>query len=60
MCVFCGFGAHLDKEPGRFCRLKETHPKIYEYIMKPESEGGMGYKEKIDWINEHGNLNIKY
>ena len=59
-CMFCGFGCHLDKPPGRFCRLKETHPKIYEYIMKPESEGGMGYKEKIDWINEHGKLNIKY
>lgn len=58
-CVFCGFGAQCDKV-GRFERLRETHPKLYSYIMKPESEGGLGYKEKIDWINENGNLHIKY
>jgi len=60
-CIFCGFGCHLEKEgEGRFERLKETHPKQYEYIMKPTSEGGLNYKEVIDWINEHGNLNIRY
>lgn len=25
-CVFCGFGSHLEKEPNRFQRLKESHP----------------------------------
>ena len=40
--------------------MKETHPKQYNYIMKPVSDGGLGYKEIIDWINEHGNMNIKY
>lgn len=59
-CMFCGYGCHLDKSPGRFERLKETHPKQYDYIMKPWSEGGLGYKAVIDWINENGNLNIKY
>lgn len=60
-CIFCGFGCHLEKnKTGRFEMLKETHPKQYEYIMKPWEEGGLGYKEVIDWINEHGNLNIKY
>jgi hypothetical protein len=60
-CIFCGFGCHLEKEgEGRFERLKVTHPKIYEYIMKPTSEGGLGYKEIIDWINEYGNLHIRY
>ena len=60
-CMFCGYGCHLDKEgEGRFERMKETHPKQYEYIMKPWEEGGLGYKEVIDWINEHGNLNIHY
>lgn len=58
-CMFCGFGCHL-KNDQRFVQMKETHPKQYEYIMKPVSEGGLGYKEVIDWINEHGNLNIKY
>ncbi len=59
-CMFCGYGCHLEKSPGRFERMKITHPKIYEYIMKPWSEGGLGYKDVIDWINENGNLNIKY
>lgn len=40
--------------------MKLTHPKQYEYIMKPWNEGGLGFKEIIDWINEHGNLNIRY
>lgn len=59
-CMFCGYGCHLEKSPGRFERMKITHPKIYDYIMKPWSEGGLGYKEIIDWINKNGNLNIKY
>ena len=60
-CMFCGYGCHLEKEgEGRFERMKETHPKQYEWIMKPWSDGGLGYKEVIDWINEHGNLNIRY
>ena len=60
-CVFCGYGCH--REPtgeGRFERLKVTHPKIYDYIMRPWDDGGLNYKEVIDWINEHGNLHIKY
>ena len=59
-CMFCGYGCHLEGSPSRFERMKETHPKQYEYIMKPTSEGGLGYKEVIDWMNEHGNLHIKY
>lgn len=59
-CMFCGFGCHLEGSPGRFERMKETHPKQYDYIMKPWGEGGLGYKEVIDWINEKGNLDIRY
>lgn len=32
-CIFCGFGAHLDKGETRFQRLARTHPKQYEYCM---------------------------
>jgi 3'-phosphoadenosine 5'-phosphosulfate sulfotransferase (PAPS reductase)/FAD synthetase len=32
-CVFCMFGAHLEKPTNRFHRLKETHPKLYDYCM---------------------------
>ena len=59
-CMFCGFGCHLEKGESRFQRMKRTHPKLYEYIMKPWDEGGLGYKEVIDWINANGNLNIRY
>lgn len=59
-CMFCGYGCHLEKSPGRFEKMKITHPKQYEYIMKPWDDGGLGFKEIIDWINEHGNLNIRY
>lgn len=60
-CMFCAYGCHLEKQGnGRFLKMKETHPKQYEYIMKPIEQGGLGYKEIIDWINEHGGFNIEY
>ena len=42
-CIFCGFGCHLEKE-SRWLRLKETHPKQYEYCI-----GGGEYNEKGLW-----------
>lgn len=60
-CMFCGFGCHLEKPgEGRFERMKVTHPKQYQWIMKPWSEGGLGYKGVIDWLNENGGLHIRY
>ena len=50
-CVFCGFGCHLEKEPNRFQQLKENHPKIWEYCMKPVEDGGIGMKKVLDYIN---------
>ena len=60
-CMFCGYGCHLEKMgESRFEKMKTSHPKQYEWIMKPTSEGGLGYKEVIDWINDNGKLHIKY
>ena len=42
-CIFCGFGCHLEKE-SRWLRLKETHPKQYEYCI-----GGGEYNENGIW-----------
>ena len=50
-CVFCAFGAHLEKEPNRFQRPRQTHPKLWEYCMKPWSEGGLGMKEVLESID---------
>lgn len=49
-CMFCMFGCHLEKEPNRFQRMKETHPKQYAYCMKPVSEGGLGIKDVLEYI----------
>lgn len=60
-CMFCGYGCHLEKPgEGRFEMMKKTHSKQYDYIMRSKEEGGLDYKNIIDWINEHGNLNIRY
>lgn len=57
-CVLCGFGSHC-KGDTRFVDLKRTHPGLYSLIDKIQNNG-YTMREAIDWINEHGNLNIKY
>lgn len=66
-CVFCLFGITQDTK--RFLRLKETEPEVYDYVMrggKWDENGmwvphkGLGYKFIINWLNEHGKLNIEY
>lgn len=59
-CMFCGFGTQFKENENRFEVLKETHPIIYNYIMKSWSEGGLGYKDVIDWLNKNGKLSIRY
>ena len=49
-CVFCMYGCHLEKEPNRFQRLKETHPKLWQYCMKSWDKGGLGLKEVLEFI----------
>ena len=58
-CMFCGFGCHLNND-NRFIMLKQMHPQIYDFIMKPTDRGGLGYKEIIEWINQNGKMNILY
>lgn len=72
-CIFCAFGAHLDERGGgrsRFERLKETHPKQYEYcigggeyvdgVWQP-SKKGLGMGHVFDELNKiYGKDFIKY
>lgn len=70
-CIFCGFGAHLDKGESRFERLKRTHPRQYEYcigggaydtdgLWKPTKDG-LGMAHCIDELNKiYGKDFIKY
>lgn len=32
--MFCAFGAHMEKEPNRFQRMRKTHPKQWKYCME--------------------------
>ena len=50
-CALCGFGCQYDTE--RFVRLQETEPAKIKFAFKPKSEGGAGYKEAIEYMNEH-------
>lgn len=49
-CMFCGFGVHTDPNPNRFQQMKETHPKIHDYCMRPLEEGGLGMREVLEYI----------
>lgn len=59
-CEFCLYGTQCEKGKGRLERIKEMHPKRYEFIMRPVNENGLGYKEVVDYINSHSDANIKY
>ena len=59
-CEFCLYGAQCEKGKGRLERIKEMHPKRYEFIMRPVDENGLGYREVVDYINSHSDANIKY
>ena len=50
-CMFCAYGVHLEKGVNRFQQMKNTHPKMYEYCMKPKEEGGLGMAYVLDVIN---------
>lgn len=54
-CIFCAFGAHLDAEPNRFQKLKETHPRQYDYLI-----GGGEYNEDGIWIPNKEGLGMKH
>lgn len=70
-CMFCGFGCHLDKSPSRFERLKETHPRQYQYcigggehnengVWQPNKKG-LGLGHVFDEMNKiYGDDFIKY
>lgn len=49
-CMFCCLGVQHDKTPNRFQRMKETHPKQYEYCIKPVEDGGLGLGTVLDYI----------
>lgn len=58
-CIFCMFGVQRDGELNRFQRLKETHPKQYDYCINggemvdgkwQPSKEGLGLGRVLDYI----------
>lgn len=45
-CIFCPAGVHMEDEPNRFQRLRETHPKLWEYCINKLELGKL-----LDYIN---------
>ena len=66
-CIFCMYGAHLDKRPNRLeTMLEVTNPNLYDYMMrggsfdedglwKPDNRG-LGFWFPILWIESHSKL----
>lgn len=44
-CMFCCFGVHLEKGKNRFQKMKETHPKLWNYCIHK-----LGLKEVLDFM----------
>lgn len=69
-CMFCGFGAHLEKGETRFQRDKKTHPKQYDYYMNggeyvngiwQPNKQGFGMRHVYDELNKlYGDDFIRY
>lgn len=49
-CMFCMFGAQVEKQPNRFQRMKESHPKQYAFCMRPPEENGLGLDSVLTYL----------
>ena len=56
-CALCGFGIKYD--PKRFVRLQETEPAKVAFAFKPFAQGGLGYKETCEYLNEYCGTSIE-
>jgi 3'-phosphoadenosine 5'-phosphosulfate sulfotransferase (PAPS reductase)/FAD synthetase len=50
-CVFCAFGAHLEKSPNRYEKLKVIDFKKWDYCMRDIQDNGLGFGKVLDFIN---------
>ena len=60
-CMYCMFGIMSDKEPNRFQRMRQTHPRQYAYcigggrfengVLKPDKTG-LGLGVILDYIGK--------
>lgn len=64
-CTFCLFGISQDRD--RLVRLKSIEPSTFDYVMRGGRfnekglwvpHNGLGYRYVVEWLNEHGNMEI--
>jgi 3'-phosphoadenosine 5'-phosphosulfate sulfotransferase (PAPS reductase)/FAD synthetase len=48
-CIYCCFGCHLESHPNRFERMKQHHPKLYDYCMNQ-----LGLRDVLNYIGVYG------
>lgn len=63
-CMFCAFGAHMEKCPNRFQRMAITHPKHYQICMELKNNG-VRYQDALETCGietetweQNGQMNI--
>lgn len=56
-CCLCGFG--IQYEPDRFVKLYEQEPAKVRYAFKSVEDGGLGYKEAIEYLNTYCKCDIQ-
>lgn len=56
-CKLCGFGLMYD--PDRFVRLAKIEPKIVQFAFTSKENGGLGYREICQFLNERCGMKIE-
>lgn len=56
-CALCGFGIQYD--PDRFVRIQDQEPAKIKFAFKPRSEGGLGFRENLEYMNANCGTGIK-
>lgn len=57
-CMWCLFGMKYDGEENRIDKIKAKYPKIFDYMMKPVEEGGLGYEEVLIFLAKHKEIEL--
>lgn len=50
-CVYCAMGCHLEEEPNRYQRLKIIDKSMYDFVMRPYIEGGLGFDYVLNYCD---------
>lgn len=57
-CMWCLFGMKYDREENRIDRIKAKYPKIFDHMMRPIQEGGLGYEEVLVFLAKNKEIEL--